>query len=90
MQLASKNLPCEPCACASLAHPSLPACPCRYRKNVQHVLVVGPGPLARLLLGLARPFISRKAVAKVKQVVACARRAAGRVIVCGHSPQLAK
>ncbi len=39
-----------------------------YRKNVKHIVLVAPSTMARLLLTLAKPLVSRKADAKVKRV----------------------
>lgn len=42
---------------------------CRpYRKNVQYIILVRPSGFLRAVLAFMRPFVSRKAGRKIKQV----------------------
>ena len=47
--------------------PTPPACR-PYRKNVQHIILVRPSGFLKAVLAFMRPFVSRKAVRKIKQV----------------------
>ena len=39
-----------------------------YRKNVKHIVLVSPSPMAKAILAITAPFVSSKAMAKVKKV----------------------